>query len=145
MVTRGRSRPPWFYTQSGAVPVRRTGDAVEILLVTSRGRRRWIIPKGIVEPGLSPADSAAKEAWEEAGVGGALGAEPLGSYAYEKWGGTCTVTVFPLEVDQVAEVWPEADRERRWFDAEEAASLVEEPELREILRWAARRIGRGER
>lgn len=127
-------KPAWFYTQSAAVPVRPAPFGFEVLLVTNRSRTRWIVPKGIVEPDLTPAESAAKEAWEEAGVRGTLAPEPIGAYRYEKWGGTCEVEVFLLWVDEVAEDWPEDERRRRWLGAKKAARTVDEPGLREILR-----------
>lgn len=129
--------PPWFYRQSGVLATRSSGGRREVLLITSRKGKRWVIPKGVVEPGLSPAESAAKEAWEEAGVRGPLRPEPLGSYRYRKWGGECAVEVFLLEVASVAETWPEDHRARRWAGAEEAAEAVREPGLRALIRGLA--------
>src|SRR5690606_4821481 len=57
---------------------------IEILLVTSRQRGRWIVPKGWQATGLSPSRSAAREAFEEAGVIGPIGPDPIGSYRYAK-------------------------------------------------------------
>jgi 8-oxo-dGTP pyrophosphatase MutT (NUDIX family) len=56
----------------------------EVLLVTSRDTRRWIIPKGWPQKGKAPHRAAAREAFEEAGVVGAVGRRPVGSFAYEK-------------------------------------------------------------
>lgn len=110
-----------------------------MLLVTSRSGKRWIVPKGIVERELTPAESAAKEAWEEAGVLGVLSPDPIGSYRYAKWGGTCTVEVFVLDVEEAADQWPEPHRRRRWVGAAEAAEALREPELRAlVLRLAER-------
>ncbi len=128
-----RPVPPEFFTQAGAVPLRQRKGRAEVLLVTTRGRGRWIVPKGVVDPGTTPAESAEREAWEEAGVRGRLLPEPLGTYRYEKWGGTCTVEVFALAVAEVAKRWPEPDRKRRWVLPEKAAALVEEPGLQAIL------------
>lgn len=126
--------PDFFYRQSGAIPYRVRDGGLEILVITSRSRRRWIIPKGVVEPELSPADSAAQEAYEEAGVRGRVGAA-IGAYQVEKWNGVCTVTVFPMEVTEVLDAWPEAAvRERRWVDLEEACRLVKRPDLEALLR-----------
>ena len=127
-------KPPWYYRQSAAIPVRRSAEGVEVLLVTSRSGKRWIVPKGIVEKHLTPAESAAKEAWEEAGVRGALVPGPIGSYRYEKWGGTCTVEVFVLRVEEWADTWPEPYRRRRWAGLEEAAGEVREPDLAALVR-----------
>ncbi len=137
--------PPWFYRQSGALPVRREGAGVQVLLVTSRKGKRWVIPKGVVEPGLTPPESAAKEAWEEAGVRGRLRSEPLGSYRYRKWEGRCTVEVFLLEVESVAERWPEEHRTRRWAGVEDAARAVREPDLQSLIRAVPSALAPAER
>jgi phosphohistidine phosphatase len=130
-----RLRPWWFYKQSGVVPYRVLGGRAEVLLITSRRRGRWIIPKGIVEPGMSALESARKEAYEEAGIEGELSPDPIGEYKYDKWGGTCTVKVFKMEVRQVSEAWPESgSRRREWMTIETAARAVEEPRLRELIR-----------
>jgi len=128
-------RPPWFYTQSAAIPLRCRDGAVEVLLITSRSGKRWVVPKGIVESDLSPAESAAKEAWEEAGVRGSVRPESVGTYQYQKWGGTCTVEVFALDVELPEDTWPEQElRQRRWFDVEGAAELVREEGLPAMIR-----------
>jgi 8-oxo-dGTP pyrophosphatase MutT (NUDIX family) len=132
--------PSHFYTQSAALPYRYRDERLEFLLITSRGKKRWVLPKGVVEPGMSACDSAAREAWEEAGVEGSISAEPLGSYSYQKWGGLCQVEVFSLRVERLAESWPEQARERRWLEPVQAASMVDEPELREILLGSPARL-----
>jgi len=130
-----KSRPPWFYQQSGVIPYRLKRNGTEVLLITSRGRGRWIIPKGVIDPGTAAIDSACKEAYEEAGIRGRASAKALGNYKYDKWGGTCTVTVFALKVSTLLEKWPEDSvRRRRWMSVEEAAQAVEEPALRKLIR-----------
>ena len=112
----------------------------EVLLVTSRGTGRWIVPKGWPIAGKSGAETAAIEAWEEAGVQGALEtSEPLGLYGYDKLRTPkeaipCVVSVFALRVTTLAEKFPERkQRRRKWFDARKAARKVAEPELRSLL------------
>ncbi|MEE9501394.1 MAG: NUDIX hydrolase [Candidatus Aminicenantaceae bacterium] len=125
----------WIYNQSGVVPFRLEKGKVQILLVTSRSRKRWVIPKGIIEPDLSPQESAKKEAYEEAGVSGKICGEAVGTYTYNKWGGTCTVKVFLLEVEKTLEDWSESYfRTREWMSVEEAVKRVDETELKEIIR-----------
>jgi 8-oxo-dGTP pyrophosphatase MutT (NUDIX family) len=125
----------WIYNQSGVVPFRLEKGKVQILLVTSRSRKRWVIPKGIIEPDLSPQESAQKEAYEEAGVSGKICGEAVGTYTYNKWGGTCTVKVFLLEVEKTLEDWSESYfRTREWMSVEEAVKRVDETELKEIIR-----------
>lgn len=123
-----------MYNQSGVVPFRRGKDGVQILLITSRRRKRWVIPKGIIESDLSPQESAQKEAFEEAGISGKIINKTLGKYTYKKWGGTCTVQVFLLEVEEILEDWPEAFfRTREWISVEEASKRVAEKELKKII------------
>ena len=126
--------PDHFFEQSAVLPYRRDRDRLEILLVTSRRRKRWVIPKGVRELDLDPASSASKEALEEAGIEGEVSSEPIGTYEYEKWGGTCTVQVFAMAVHTSYDVWPESYRDRQWLTPEEAAERVDEPELQRIIR-----------
>ena len=130
--------PEHFYQQSAVLPFRLDLGRLEILLITSRRRKRWVLPKGVVELDLTPAESAAKEAMEEAGIEGVVAAKPIGEYSYEKWGGTCTVEVFPMAVQNTYDAWPENYRERHWLDPAEAAARVREPALQAmILEFAA--------
>lgn len=125
--------------QVAALPWRLKGDDVEVMLVTSRGTGRWVLPKGWPESAEKLCDAAAREAAEEAGLSGGVSEFEAGRFYYEKvlpsgleW--HCEVHVFPLEVDQVADKWPEMKkRKRRWFRAEDAAKLVAEPDLAELI------------
>jgi uncharacterized protein len=115
------------------------GEAVDILLVTSRDTGRWVLPKGNVEPGETATAAAAREAAEEAGVAGRIGNSSIGSFRYSKRGGDgsvaqLTVAVYPLAVVTEAADWPERkERERRWFTRAEAAAVVDEDELAELI------------
>jgi len=125
--------------QYAALPWRR-GQRFEILLITSRETRRWVIPKGWPMPGKSPAESAAQEAYEEAGVRGQMAVQAMGHYTYSKRlrGRTkkrFRVDVFAMEVSEVLDQWPEAhERARQWLSPGEALALVEEPELAALIR-----------
>ena len=120
--------------QSGVVPYRTRKD-LEVLLITSRRRGRWVLPKGFIEPHLSPRASAANEAYEEAGVRGRVGRDPLGRYRVKKRGGAYTVVVFPMLVTEVLDAWPEdGARRRRWASVPKALSLLSTPALRRIVR-----------
>ena len=130
-----RTRPWWFYNQSAVITYRRLdGGDLQVLLITSRGRGRWIIPKGVVDLGKDARESAANEAYEEAGVKGRTSSEPIGEYSYTKWGGTCTVKVYLLEVQTLLDEWPEKDfRQRVWMTLEKAAESVKEEDLRHMI------------
>ena len=120
-----------FIAQAGAIPVM---DG-RVCLVTSSNGKRWVIPKGVIDPGHTAREAALQEAWEEAGLTGALRADPVGSYRYDKWGGTCHVTVFVMDVNDAAADWPEGQvRQRRWVVPAEAVALIEDPGLRAILK-----------
>lgn len=138
------SRPPppaWYYRQSGVVPFRPAADGPEILLITSRSRGRWIIPKGVVEPDMTPADSALNEAFEEAGLKGCVVGPALGSFTYAKWEGTCTVEVFAMAVDTVCDDWPERkERKRRWLALAEAADLADDAAVGDLIRQLGARL-----
>jgi 8-oxo-dGTP pyrophosphatase MutT (NUDIX family) len=116
--------------QAAAIPL----QGKKTCLVTSRSGKRWVIPKGLIDPGKTAAEIALQEAWEEAGLVGLISPEPVGSYFYQKYGGTCHVTVFLLQVTQAADNWPERSiRERAWLSAAEAASRLEDAGLRELV------------
>ena len=126
--------------QYAALHYRGRADNIEIMLVTSRNTGRWIIPKGWATPGLTPRDSAAREALEEGGLVGLITDQSIGVYHYDKRmddGSTmhCAVEVFALQVEQQLTAWPEQDqRQANWFSLEEAAEAVHEVELRTIIR-----------
>jgi 8-oxo-dGTP pyrophosphatase MutT (NUDIX family) len=128
--------------QFGAIPVSRTSAGLlRILLVTSRQTRRWVIPKGWPMPGRTGAEVAAQEAFEEAGVRGRIAGsgKPVGVYAYVKRLTpsntiTCQVLVYQLKVLRQLTDWPEqSQRERKWFDSAEAAAMVQERALADML------------
>jgi 8-oxo-dGTP pyrophosphatase MutT (NUDIX family) len=124
--------PDWI-PQAAAVPVK----SGQLCLVTSSSGRRWVIPKGMMEPGKTAGEIALQEAWEEAGLTGMLRPEPLGTYSYDKYGSTCLVTVFHMQVTDVAADWPENHlRQRCWVSPAQAVGLIEERGLREIIRGA---------
>lgn len=125
--------------QYGALPWRIVDGTLEVMLLTSRDTGRWIIPKGWPHEGMTPARSGAQEAFEEAGITGAITKKPIGRYRYLKVlddqdALECIVHVHALEVDEELSRWPEKkQRTRKWFLRPEAADLVDEPELRAII------------
>lgn len=136
-------KPAWLFRQSAAIPFLWEGDVLKIVLITSNSSGNWIIPKGVVERGLTPAESAAQEALEEAGVSGEISADLVAKYKYEKWGGTCHVEVFALQVAEVLTEWDEMNARDRTIVAVEEALAIVKPSLREILAEFAAGQGSG--
>ncbi|MEO0986929.1 MAG: NUDIX hydrolase [Cyanobacteria bacterium J06639_14] len=117
--------PTLIYHQSAVVPYLWCDDQLHIVLITSTNSGAWGIPKGMIEPDLSSAESAAKEALEEAGAMGQLSNTLLCEYAYEKWGGTCQVQVYPLLVTELLATWDESEyRERTTVSLQTAIAMV---------------------
>jgi 8-oxo-dGTP pyrophosphatase MutT (NUDIX family) len=112
----------------------------EVMLVSSRETKRWVLPKGWPMKGRKPHAAAAQEALEEAGIVGKVEKKPLGSYQYIKKmrngaGLLCQVDVYPLEVQRQRKNWREREeRITRWFPIEQAAEAVREPELAKLIR-----------
>jgi len=126
--------------QSAALPLLGSGPSLRVVLVTSRETKRWVVPKGWIEPGEPPHASAAREAFEEAGLQGEAEAEPVGSYVYQKRLSngeslSTEVLAFRFQVSRLLSKWPErTQRTRRLFTPDAAAALVAEPGLAALLR-----------
>lgn len=145
---RGGRRGP--RRQCAALAFAEQGGEVRVLLVTSRETRRWVLPKGWTEKGLSGHALAAKEAYEEAGVVGQASPDPVGQYGYLKRlskgrSVECDVLVFPVRVERLLDDWPErGQRTRQWFTLAQAAMAVDEGDLAILLtRLAAPTAARG--
>ena len=125
--------------QFAALPYRVDRSGPQILLITTRGKGKWSIPKGWPMKGRKPQAAAAVEAFEEAGVTGKIGRRSVGSFKHRKNIGSrtynCAVEVFALEVKRELKRWPErGERKRRWFNGKKAASLVDVKGLRDAIR-----------
>jgi len=113
--------------QAAVIPFRRRGGKLEYALITAMRSGKWGIPKGLIDPGETPTETAIKETLEEAGLLGHIVGAPVGTYDYDKWGTTLTVQVFLLKVDREEPDWEERPfRERRWVRAKEAIKLLAE-------------------
>ncbi|MEH2060826.1 MAG: NUDIX hydrolase [Nostoc sp.] len=123
------------FKQSGVIPYRVNNGKIEILLITTRNFQHWVIPKGDIPNGMSPPDSAAKEAWEEAGVIGQVDVNELGTYKYRKQGKIYSVKMYLLPVDMLSEDYPEANqRKRQWVEVTEAIRWVKFNSLKQMLK-----------
>ncbi|WP_170608904.1 NUDIX hydrolase [Ruegeria arenilitoris] len=131
--------------QTAALPVHWDNNGkLRVLMVTSRDRGRWVMPKGWTMDGKKPWQAAKIEALEEAGAVGFVSDEQIGTYHYEKrfengrsvW---CRVTVYPMIVEKLKRRWKESnERKRHWFSLAKAAKVVDEPELTDLLRALAK-------
>ncbi len=121
------------FDQVGAIPYRERKGQIEVLLITTRSRGRWIVPKGNVETELGPRRSAVLEAYEEGGVKGTLHRPVLGTY----WHGDppdCRIRIYLLSVEETHSDWPEVqERQRQWKSVPEARQTVDEDGLRPLL------------
>lgn len=125
-------------TQFAALCYRTVKQELQICLVTSRNTQRWILPKGWPMHNQTPAQAAATEAWEEAGLTGKAFDICLGVYTYTKrtkaGGLPVAVLVYPVRVRNVHSEWPEAhQRKRRWMTPQKAARKLREPALKQIV------------
>ena len=127
-------------TQFAALCYQEQKGKLRVLLVTSRGTGRWIVPKGWPMDGHTPSQSALKEAWEEAGARGVSDGRCIGMFSYSKdhpelGDLPCVAMVFAIEVNEIADDYPEAhQRERIWVSRKKAAKMLDDPELARIVR-----------
>ena len=131
-----RDRPAYYYRQSAVIPYRMQKNFMQIMLIGSSKRNHWVVPKGIHEPGLSAQKSAAREAYEEAGIRGTVSKSMLGKYSYTKWGATCEVEVYAMRVREILpdSEWEETHRGRKWVSTDEALDLIKEQSMRPMIR-----------
>ena len=119
-----------FYQQSAVLPVYQN----RVVLITSLRNRKWIIPKGLVAAGMTPRESAAQEAFQEAGLVGDVEGKKLGRYEYRKWSGICSVRVFLMQVQELLDDWEEKTlRDRRLVSPQEAREMIQNKSLRSLV------------
>jgi 8-oxo-dGTP pyrophosphatase MutT (NUDIX family) len=124
---------PGFLRQAAAIPIRNN----KVCLITSSNGKRWVIPKGLIDPGHTAGETALMEAWEEAGLAGSLSGEPVGSYVYSKLGRNYHVVVFIMQVTHAFEDWPERNaRQRIWVGVDRALEQIEDQGLRDLIEVA---------
>jgi len=123
------------FTQSAIIPYRFENGELQILLITSIRKKKWIIPKGFIEFNLSAFESAKKEAFEEAGVIGTNETIELGSFTITKYGGRTNIVVYSMEVEKFKDDYPEKNlRKRKWYSVEDAIETISIPEVAEMIK-----------
>lgn len=122
------------FNQSCVIPYRISNGNIEILLITSIKKQRWIFPKGFIEFNLSAFESAKKEAYEEAGVVGENETVELGSFDLKKKNQTSHVKIFSMEVTKELNDYPEKNlRKRKWFSVEDALGNIENSDIKNFV------------
>ena len=130
--------------QAAAISFCRRDGVVTFCLITTAAGDKWGVPKGVIEQGGTPIDTALKEAQEEAGLRGAVIGDKLGSYVHTKWGSTFMVDVYLMEVSQEDDDWQEKSlRQRRWCDGPTALRFVGRRPVGTVLRQAIRKLAQG--
>ncbi len=134
--------------QSGVIPYAIVEATPVFLLVTSRQRGHWIFPKGRIPERMTPWESAVREAYDEAGVEGVVATEPIGSYRAWKTRGmrrmVIEVEMYPLRVERQLDAWRETgERYRHWVTLAEAARLITNKQIVELVRGFARDLRAG--
>lgn len=121
-------------SHAGAIPYRTKGNKLEILCVTSKSGKRWIIPKGQWEDGYDLRETAVMETWEESGAIGTLGKEAVGVYEDDRSDRPGRILVYPLLVDEVRDEWPESgDRDRAWLAVADAVKAIDFKPLADLV------------
>ncbi len=122
---------PEEIVKSCVIPFRITEGKLELLMVTSMKKQKWIFPKGYIEFNLSAFESAKKEAYEEAGVVGENETVELGSFRLKKKNEVALLKVFSMEVTKELKDYPEKNlRKRKWFTIDEMNEAIENQDLK---------------
>jgi len=130
--------------QAGVIPYLEIDGQLMTVMVTARSRSSfWLFPKGHIEADLTPEQSAAAEAYEEAGIRGLIRKKAVGTYRYSKLGRIYRVKLFPFKVKKLLKKWPEAaSRTRHIVTFDEAIIHLEDPAMQELALKLYRRLTR---
>jgi len=132
------NKPDWLNERSAVIPYFTENNTTKVVLVTTKPKENnnWIFPKGQVELGMTTHDSAAKEAFEEAGVAGHISSKAIDEYLHEKWGGKMCIKVYSMEVARIYDTWLEMnERERTVVTLDEAIKLVQSVQKQSLKKF----------
>jgi len=128
------NKPEFEIKHSCVIPYRIENGSIELLLITSIKKQKWIFPKGFIEFNLSAFESAKKEAYEEAGVIGENETVELGSFELKKKNSSSYVKIFSMEVTKELKDYPEKNlRKRKWFTVKEALENIENSDIKNFV------------
>lgn len=124
-----------IYEQAAAIPYRFEEQQIQIMLIQTRSGNKWTIPKGLIDPGFTPEETALQEAYEEAGIKGKLHPDVFGEFSYSKWQGICKVQIFLMKVEKELIHWPEKYfRQRRWVNTSQVMKMIKYPALGKVIK-----------
>jgi 8-oxo-dGTP pyrophosphatase MutT (NUDIX family) len=132
-------------THAGGVVYKKADNKIEFLLVeASRNRKEFVLPKGHIEPGEDPRETAVREVCEEAGhwarVEHWLCDARLGKVVdapFVRW--------FLMECVEEGKPPLEEERQGKWLSAASADKLASHPETRALLSLATKKLDSLER
>jgi 8-oxo-dGTP pyrophosphatase MutT (NUDIX family) len=128
--------------QYGVIPWLTRSGKMKIILVSSRSRGQWIVPKGNLIPKRSKRESALQEAYEEAGLKGKLDKNfKYRLFIYSR-GVKTDLTLYAMRVErQMLKKWPEShQRKRIEVSCERAQSLVSWPRFKRAVKLLQKSI-----
>lgn len=133
-------KPKYYYRQSGVIPIKIENGEIKVFIIKSRKGKKWILPKGILEPNKTYMEIAALEAFEEAGLKGKIFPQKIDTYKYKKWKSVCKVNFYIMTVEEIYNVYPEDFRKRKLVSIKKAKKLIADKKIYEIIKEAVKKI-----
>jgi len=123
-----------YTVQSGVIPYLIENEKIKIIIITNRNKKKWILPKGFIDKGLTPSESAQKEALEEAGITGTISENAVGCYEYSRNTQNYKVYLYPMKIESIQNDWPEfLERERAIIDIEQIKDYIRDEGIRGLI------------
>ena len=133
-----------FVLQAGVIPFRQNSGDMQLCVSFKPRSGTWKVPKGCVEFGDSPSQTALNEALEEAGLHGHLIGGPIGTYSYKKRGSIYQVVMYLMQVTTQDDYWKKkSSRERHWLSPQTALLYLSEHPASPLLEQALGTLTKG--
>ncbi len=128
-------------SHAGGVVVRTDGGSVRFLVVSAKRQPdAWVLPKGHIDEGESPASTATREVLEEAGIVATVG-ERLGTIEFETSRGEVRALFFLMRYERDGEALEQ--RKRAWLSPDEAVAALGFDDMRDLIRKAHALVSAG--